>query len=82
MSRTLALLENLHVFRGLTKREIAAIAKISVPVSYNAGKTVFVETSKGNDLYVILNGKKLHALFEKNHHIGYVVMFNLAQDYL
>jgi len=57
MSRTLALLENLHVFRGLTKREIAAIAKISVPVSYNAGKTVFVETSKGNDLYVILSGK-------------------------
>ncbi len=127
------MLENLHVFRGLTKREIAAIAKISVPVSYNAGKTVFVETSKGNDLYVILsgkvkiqlesivphcdislsiletgqifgelalidagprsatvvcledtqilvfNGKKLHALFEKNHHIGYVVMFNLAR---
>jgi CRP-like cAMP-binding protein len=57
MSHALSLLENLHVFRGLTKREIGTIEKIAVQVSYKAGETVFEECSKGNDLYVIMSGK-------------------------
>ena len=28
---------------------------------------------------LVINGKRMHELFEKNHHIGYVVMRNMAK---
>ena len=121
------------IFRGLSPKELSRIAQICETVTFQAGETVFEDTSPGRDLYLVLsgkidvnleaitphevfsiitlgegeivgefalidsgersatatcvedtellviNGERLHELFEEDNHIGYVVMRNIAQ---
>ena len=125
-------LRKIHIFKGLSDRELEAIAELGEQRNYKAGEVVFNEGSKGEELYIVRRGKvrielalgqatdsaavhkvtegklfgelalvdkgqrsataecegdcelivldcdRLYSLFEKNSHIGYTIVRNIA----
>ena len=125
-------LRKIHIFKGLSDRELEAIAELGEDRNYKAGEVIFNEGSRGEELYILKRGKvrielalgqegdsagihtvtegqifgelilvdkgqrsataecesdcelmvldrdRLYSLFEKNSHIGYTIMRNIA----
>jgi len=45
------------LFRGLEDRQIEALASICVPADYPKGRTIFLEGSQAQGLYVVMSGQ-------------------------
>lgn len=53
---TAALLSSLEVFSALERRELAEVARVAVPRSFDRGEVIFREGDPGEALYVIRSG--------------------------
>ena len=53
---TAPLLSSLEVFSALEGRELAQVAQVAVPRSFERGEVIFREGDRGDSLYVIRNG--------------------------
>ncbi|MCX7765236.1 MAG: Crp/Fnr family transcriptional regulator [Candidatus Sumerlaeia bacterium] len=51
------ILANLPVFSNLTKPELYRIAEICTEKIFRAGEVIFLDSSPGTDMYVVLSGK-------------------------
>jgi len=66
MADTAALLSALPLFQDLTADELAQLAAVGVPRSYEKGEEIFREGSFGEVLFVIRNGR----VMIKREHVG------------
>jgi CRP/FNR family transcriptional regulator len=53
---TVSLLERVPIFSGLSADEIAELAKVAVPRTYDAGQVVFREGDSGDTCFVVRSG--------------------------
>jgi CRP/FNR family transcriptional regulator len=53
---TVSLLERVPIFSGLSVDEIAELAKVAVPRTYDAGQVVFREGDSGDTCFVVRSG--------------------------
>ena len=51
------ILEKVDIFRGLSPRQLEALAQVSHEKKYRGGEAVFTERSSGAEVYIIKKGK-------------------------
>jgi len=49
--------DNLEIFKGLSSREIRQLLRVSEPVTFAAGGTLFVEGDRADSMYLIESGE-------------------------
>ncbi|HVR31224.1 MAG TPA: cyclic nucleotide-binding domain-containing protein [Acidimicrobiia bacterium] len=52
----LALLKGVPIFKGLSKKELAAVSKATEQLEYGAGEVLARQDSVGNEAYVVVEG--------------------------